>query len=337
MSSKNRIDWIDVAKGVAIVLMIIGHTIPHSNLLTFIFSFHMPLFVILSGITYKTIKNKSELKKNLIKYLKKLFLPYALTLFFCIAIDVFKNSENLNVMIFLKEVVKGFIWGNGCNYMFLGKNFTGVGPIWFLITLFFSKIIFDIINLYFNQRKHGEIDKIVVYSFLLLTGILIGSISWLPQGLDLSLIFLFYLYFGSLFNNIMKKIKVNESLYFIVVFIIWGICLGLGINIELAVRSYPYGILCVLESLCASYCVIELCKLICSNNLIKKIFSNIGFISLTILCVHTFDMQLVDWKNLGINLYIISFVRVAVDLLVAFAFAGLKNKIKHYIHKIIPA
>ena len=41
----NRVGWIDVAKGIAIVLVIIGHTVQFGGgTRNFIFSFHMPLF-----------------------------------------------------------------------------------------------------------------------------------------------------------------------------------------------------------------------------------------------------------------------------------------------------
>ncbi|WP_278969986.1 acyltransferase family protein [Megasphaera elsdenii] len=48
----NRVGWIDVAKGIAIVLVIIGHTVQFGGgTRNFIFSFHMPLFFLLSGFT----------------------------------------------------------------------------------------------------------------------------------------------------------------------------------------------------------------------------------------------------------------------------------------------
>ena len=47
-----RLLWIDVAKGIAIILMIIGHTVKFGTYSrNFIFSFHMPLFFILTGFT----------------------------------------------------------------------------------------------------------------------------------------------------------------------------------------------------------------------------------------------------------------------------------------------
>ena len=53
MGSK-RLDWIDIAKGIAIILVIVGHTVPNpSPLRHAIFSFHMPLFFILAGYTFR--------------------------------------------------------------------------------------------------------------------------------------------------------------------------------------------------------------------------------------------------------------------------------------------
>jgi hypothetical protein len=53
MRSK-RLDWIDIAKGIAIILVIVGHTVPNpSPLRHAIFSFHMPVFFILAGYTFR--------------------------------------------------------------------------------------------------------------------------------------------------------------------------------------------------------------------------------------------------------------------------------------------
>ena len=53
MSARKRIEYVDVAKGIAILSVIVGHTFsaydPGSLLNRFIYSFHMPLFFILSG------------------------------------------------------------------------------------------------------------------------------------------------------------------------------------------------------------------------------------------------------------------------------------------------
>lgn len=52
-----RKHWLDIAKGVTIILMVVGHTtVPHI-VSDFIYCFHMPLFFIASGITSSYMKH----------------------------------------------------------------------------------------------------------------------------------------------------------------------------------------------------------------------------------------------------------------------------------------
>ena len=48
---RNRNNWLDIAKGIAIILMVMGHTTIPRVAFDFIYSFHMPLFFIASGFT----------------------------------------------------------------------------------------------------------------------------------------------------------------------------------------------------------------------------------------------------------------------------------------------
>ena len=56
MEDTKRIDFIDVAKGIAIFLVVYGHTYDGRNLHLFIYSFHMPLFFFISGLLFKENK-----------------------------------------------------------------------------------------------------------------------------------------------------------------------------------------------------------------------------------------------------------------------------------------
>lgn len=48
--NSSRIDWIDMAKGIGIVFVIVAHLGKFGNLQTWIYSFHMPLFFFLFGL-----------------------------------------------------------------------------------------------------------------------------------------------------------------------------------------------------------------------------------------------------------------------------------------------
>lgn len=321
---KKRIKWIDIAKGIAIILMIIGHTIPYNIFNIFIFSFHMPLFVILSGITYKMPKDKDDIRNRFKKYIKQLLIPYIFTLLICTILFTLSNNTFSWVSI-IKQFSKNLFWGNGCDYTLFGINFTGVSPIWFLIALFFSKLIFDIINYKVNSKDIST--NLIIYCFLALIGIMIGKFIWLPQNFDLVLIFLLYLYIGFIFNKYTKNIEKHKTIIFVVCFTIWTACLGFNFNIELAVRSYPFGFVSIIESICASYCVIELCKIIEKNNLLQLIFTKIGMISLIILCIHSIEYVAIDWSKLSISIYLIAILRTIAVLIISFALVYIKNKI----------
>ncbi len=50
MSESKRLDFIDIAKGIGIILVVTGHLLPvAAGLHVLIYSFHMPLFFFLSG------------------------------------------------------------------------------------------------------------------------------------------------------------------------------------------------------------------------------------------------------------------------------------------------
>ena len=50
INKSNRIDYIDIARGIVIVLMVLGHSYSQSNVIVhWLYSFHMPFFFIVSG------------------------------------------------------------------------------------------------------------------------------------------------------------------------------------------------------------------------------------------------------------------------------------------------
>lgn len=60
----NRIEYIDVAKGVAILLVVVGHvsSLP-APIKSSLYSFHMPLFFLLSGFFFRQEDTFSTAKR----------------------------------------------------------------------------------------------------------------------------------------------------------------------------------------------------------------------------------------------------------------------------------
>lgn len=59
-----RVEWVDMAKGTCILLMLYAHMPIDSNIRQIIFSFHMPAFMLLSGYLPKTVPGSTFLKAH---------------------------------------------------------------------------------------------------------------------------------------------------------------------------------------------------------------------------------------------------------------------------------
>ena len=73
MQNKQRNAEIDILKGFAIVLMVFDHVWWGNEVHTYIHSFHMPLFFIVSGYLWKSGRNVRE---GTIKKTKTIMVPY---------------------------------------------------------------------------------------------------------------------------------------------------------------------------------------------------------------------------------------------------------------------
>lgn len=86
---KKRLRWLDCAKGVAILLVVLGHSVTSAiradsqiafTIFDCVYFMHMPLFMFLSGLSYRIADKKYRdysVKKFFIGKTKNLLLPYA--------------------------------------------------------------------------------------------------------------------------------------------------------------------------------------------------------------------------------------------------------------------
>ena len=133
---KKRIEWIDTLRGFAMFLVIWGHCQKNGTFIRkWIYSFHMPLFFLISGLTFGE-SDKLPFKTFFKKKVKGLLLPYLA----------------LNVVCYILDILYYKV-GIISNFSFI-KSFLGVfyssnrvlpipcGPSWFLVSLFIVEMIF---------------------------------------------------------------------------------------------------------------------------------------------------------------------------------------------------
>ena len=203
--SVGRIEWIDIAKGMAILFVIIGHTVPFGSIeRNFIFSFHMPLFFLLSGYTMKFADSWNDVKIKACKRVYSLLFP----VIGIIAVSVllsYSQASYRDFTILLKiiqNMLVAVFWGSGVPF----GNHPGLGMCWFLISLFWADVIMNGLHLIFKNKKYMEIGAICILAGI---GIALGKHGkWLPQNFDVTLCCVFFLYLGHVFkiyNTVLLK------------------------------------------------------------------------------------------------------------------------------------
>lgn len=85
-----RKNWIDWCKAFALYLVVLGHFSPVDNLTLWLYTFHIPLFFIISG--YLCSKKEMSFKATLAHNAKILLIPYAffVSLSWCIELIISK-------------------------------------------------------------------------------------------------------------------------------------------------------------------------------------------------------------------------------------------------------
>lgn len=132
MNTKKRYVWLDVARGIAMLLVLMGHCkyIP-TYLLYNINSFHMPLFFVISGLVYRVDKYDSFFA-YVYHLILRIVIPYFLLCFIMVII------ENL---LLLPNIPWDTIRQN-INGIFLAYRRHGIYySMWYLHFLFFAQLI----------------------------------------------------------------------------------------------------------------------------------------------------------------------------------------------------
>ena len=161
-SQKKRILWIDIAKGIAILLMVIGHVDNiHPYLKGIIFSFHMPLFMIINGYLIRSY----DIKKTFIRSLRTLMLPYFVVCLLQAAISTILAAGSGTELEVLQYRLISMLFGMSKSSTIL-TSVGGVSLIWFLTSLFLARNIYVILRSLLNLLPADENDRAEILRLL---------------------------------------------------------------------------------------------------------------------------------------------------------------------------
>ncbi len=309
---RRRMLWLDIAKGIAIILMIIGHApgIP-GYARGVIFSFHMPLFIVINGYLIKNY----DIRGNLAGSGRTLLKPYIII---CLIQAVFcmysaPDIDGAGIRLF-----------SGFNDMVLGLSRTStiltdygsVWLVWFVICLFFSRNLYVVI-MSLSQRLPVIMRYLIIIS-VCLSGYLIGTkAAFLPWSLDVAMVSVVFIAVG---DEIRRKnlMETGSPLLPMLSLVIWAAFLYGRTYIELATRSYPLVFGCIIEAVAGSVFCLFICRIIeKKGTFISGILCWYGRHSLLILALHCIEMRFLNIRDTiikplgsGENWMIISLFRI---------------------------
>lgn len=164
---RTRESWVDVCKGIAILLVVMGHVVTsyrNSNLLTnaggvnficdFIYSFHMPLFFVISGYLASKSNGSTPVKQQITKKLISYGIPY---LVFSVGSWLLKfvASPFVNSKVDINDLLMIFLYP--------------INAMWFLYALLFISIIHILVNRLIAKKKGLELANVAIaFLFLLI-------------------------------------------------------------------------------------------------------------------------------------------------------------------------
>lgn len=289
----SRIAWIDIAKGMGIILVGIGHTYMPKEICVWINSFHMPLFFILSGMTYKV--NKYSIKIFAWRKFKALMIPYFI---FC-------------TLEILSGILMGFVYHSQYNIFDAIKcvlTQLGHKPVWFLVCLFITENICNIIYTFFVREDNDKtIIMVISGAIALVNNFTIKVTGWI-WDIDIVPTALFMFILGNIIYEKKEKLKeMVNSVRFIICTLILNVSSAVVnyhvFDSQVGMEQNAYGnyVVFIIGAVSGSLLIIGISVRI-ERTLMKDVAGYVGKNSLLFYGLHTMIYPFVD-KILSMTLF----------------------------------
>lgn len=298
-----RLDFIDVAKAIGIIAVMMSHSIgfPYNTGYYFTASY-MALFFVLSGYTYKDGRTvKGNIVRRTVKMGKAYFFYSACLYIITVASKIVLHSRLTKD--YLLTAASGILYSTHSLYyprtvdpnisFFLVQN----APLWYLTCFIVAGGLFDIaFNIAKNHR--GWVLGIILTGTMA-TYLLANIPVRLPWGIDTAFAGMAFMAFGYCirYNNLFQK----NNFYWIIpaVFAVYiGFC-NWNPGIAMSVREYGnHGVLSsiafIVIGCTGALLYITFARILCKITYVKKVLCCTGRKTLPILAFHVFIFMVWD-------------------------------------------
>lgn len=302
--SKQRSLSVDIAKGVAIIAIVLGHigfTYPDLTLIKpedFLFRlWHVPIFFILGGFFIK----EEQLNQPKFWFKKKLSSLYLKLLYFYIPAVLLHNiliKIGWYSTTSMDPVIGIYSATDYVKHIILTVCLAGrepiVGPMWFVYVLFMSLIGLSILSwsvskLVINTEKRGQLLFITLLVLSVISGIISNKYGLTIRRFSNVFTAMLLIHIGWLMN---RKIRFRyDNIFVVVVCAIIGfeVASMLG-DVNLNSNTYKDILQIIVASPAILYCIMYLGKKI-ENTLVGKSLARVGRDSFYIMALHLAGMK----------------------------------------------
>lgn len=286
---KERIQWIDKAKAIGIMLVIYGHLYP--NFITsIIYEFHMPLFFFLSGLT---LNLNHSFNTYFRKKVNSLLVPYFLYgIVRLVWIIIFSYFTHNSAAPSIRELSIGL-------FLCIRNSAYSVG-LWFLPVLFFAEIyVYWISRLKVKNIYRDAVVVIVSVVGFIYARTICKPLVW---GLDAVPICGMFIYLGSRVKNRVlsiqspiKYVPISTAILFLVCILHSYIMKAIGYEIhypDMYYGRYGFEVLYLICSLMGIFSTCLICMVFRKS---LKSVTYIGTNTLHIYCIHHILIDIFFW------------------------------------------
>lgn len=290
---KSRISSLDVAKGIAMICIILGHTHFSKEAGHVMFTFHVPIFLLIIGYF---INRKQTVLAFTKKRLRAVMLPYFVT---CAAVIVLNVLDGLRFGTALTELIywsKAAVYGSGNEYN-APFEILAINAIWFLPASCLASILFRCVLELPDRWRAPAVGALFAAGYLSS-----ACLFWFPMSIQAGCCSVLFLYLGWLFRQnedrlkaLSREAKITATLVGTVIWIFFI----LNYTGYYIVRNY-YGksAFDTVGSVCACCIVLMISYWIDKKSKIfSRLFRFAGRYSLLILCVHGVEQNVIKWKE----------------------------------------
>lgn len=288
-SGKERVHFFDIAKGIAIICIILGH-LNNSAINRVVFTFHVPVFFFITGYFMNSKYGMKAYAKN--KF-RTLIVPYIVT---CIAIIIIGTLEGIiqgDAVSALMKWCYAALYGAGDSY---NEPFyiPGIGAIWFLWATFWGCIF---LRTSLQVERHVRLG-IIIGLFVL--GHFSRQIFWFPLSIQAGACAVLFMYIGYIARNVKDNIEElsaeAKTFGLVSAVVIWFFFMKDFQSFWLVHCDVGRGIVDIFGSICACIVVMYISKMIeIKFGIAGRFLAFFGRYSLLVLCVHIIELDLFPW------------------------------------------